>query len=128
MVMGAQLVCFTPDQYEWNGVPCHVHNSEYGDATAESNVCPYLILGSCRTVDSNWTNASPASAKESGVSWLEKCDGQKLNEGAAYSMRKACTGLMEAARRAGMIPAIAAATPRVTIAPVMTARLTLVIS
>jgi len=54
-------------------------------------------------------------------------DCRKLNE-AHHSMRKAFTGSMEAARLAGMMPAIAAATPSVTIALDITVRLTLVIS
>ena len=56
------------------------------------------------------------------------CDGQYREEIAYHSIRKACTGSMEAARRAGMMPAMAAATTRTPIAIAMTGTLTLVIS
>ena len=49
-------------------------------------------------------------------------------EGAAHSMRKACTGSMEAARRAGMMPAMAAASTSTPMAIAMTGTFTLVIS
>ena len=39
---------------------------------------------------------------------------------APYSVRKACTGLIDAPRRAGIIAAIHAATPKTKIAPAMT--------
>src|SRR5581483_1816475 len=45
-----------------------------------------------------------------------------------YSMRRALTGSIEAARLAGMMPAMAAATARTRIAPVITTGLTLVMS
>jgi hypothetical protein len=49
-------------------------------------------------------------------------------EGAVHSMRKACTGSMEAARRAGMMPAMAAASTSTPMAMIMTGTFTLVIS
>jgi hypothetical protein len=49
-------------------------------------------------------------------------------EGVAYSIRKASTGLIEAARRAGMSAATQAAIASVTMAKLMTAALALVIS
>jgi len=45
-----------------------------------------------------------------------------------YSVRKACTGSMEAARLAGMIPAIKAAAARIAVAPITIAGSALVIS
>jgi hypothetical protein len=47
---------------------------------------------------------------------------------ARYSTRRAWTGLMDAARRAGIIPAMQAATTRTTIATAMTPKPTLAIS
>jgi hypothetical protein len=46
----------------------------------------------------------------------------------AHSMRKALTGSIEAARRAGMIPAMAAASVSTPMATVITGAFTLVIS
>jgi hypothetical protein len=53
---------------------------------------------------------------------------ENYDEGAAHSMRNARTGSMEAARRAGMMPAIAAASASTPMAMVMTGTFTLVIS
>ena len=49
-------------------------------------------------------------------------------QGAAHSMRKAFTGSMEAARRAGMMPAMAAASTSTPMATAITGTFTLVIS
>jgi hypothetical protein len=49
-------------------------------------------------------------------------------EGATHSMRKARTGSMEAARRAGMMPAMAAVITSTPMAMVMTGTFTLVVS
>ena len=57
--------------------------------------------------------------------WLS---GSACYEGAAYSMRKARTGSIEAARRAGLMPEMLAASTRTPMAIVMTGTFTLVTS
>ena len=49
-------------------------------------------------------------------------------EAALHSMRKACTGSIEAARCAGMMPAMAAATTSTPIAMIITGTFTLLMS
>ena len=65
---------------------------------------------------------------EQGVSWVENCNYEDRYESSAHSMRKACTGSIEAARRAGMMPAIAAASTSTPMATAITGTFTLVIS
>ena len=88
----------------------------------------YLSFQSCRTVESNWTIGSPESSNERRVCWAAKCITKDCYEGAVHSMRKARTGSMEAARRAGMMPAMAAVSTSTPMAMVITDAFTLVVS
>jgi hypothetical protein len=68
------------------------------------------------------------SSKQQGVYWAAKCDCQRMFGRRSHSIRKARTGSTEAARRAGMMPAMAAVSTSTPIAMVMTGTFTLVIS
>ena len=81
--------------------------------------CQYLIF----------RHASSESSNEARRFLGGKVQSLKtVYEGAAHSMRKACTGSMEAARRAGMMLAMAAASTSTPMATIMTGTFTLVVS